>query len=173
MPDRDATRIKLLVFDVDGVFTDGRIYLDAQGHELKAFHTRDGFGLRVAREAGLKTAVLSARTAGAVAHRMKQLAIDHVLQGIDHKGQGIERLRRASSIHPLDMAYLGDDLLDIAAMKRVGYPMAVADAAEETQAHAAYVTRRPGGHGAIREAIEHVMHAQGKWTPTVATYVNR
>jgi len=170
---RDATRIKLLVFDVDGVFTDGRIYLDAQGHETKAFHTRDGFGIRVAREAGLKTAVLSARSAGAVEHRMKALKIDHVLQGVDHKGEGIERLHRASSVHPLDMAYLGDDILDIVAMKKVGYPMAVADAAEETLSHAAYVTQHRGGHGAIRDAVEHVMRAQGSWTPTVAKYVNR
>jgi len=173
MPDRDATRIKLLVFDVDGVFTDVRVYLDARGEETKAFHTRDGFGIRVAREAGLKTAVLSARTAEAVAHRMNQLKIDHVLQGIDHKGEGIGRLHRASSIHPLDMAYLGDDILDVAAMKKVGYPMAVADAAEETKAHAAHVTHCRGGHGAIREAVEHVMRAQGKWTPTIAKYVNR
>ncbi|MEO0965730.1 MAG: HAD hydrolase family protein [Planctomycetota bacterium] len=173
MPVHDPTRIKLLVFDVDGVFTDGRIYLDAKGNESKAFHTHDGFGVRVAHEAGLKTAVLSARTAGAVEHRMKQLGVDYVTQGMDHKGDGIQRLQNASSIHPLDMAYLGDDILDIAAMTRVGYPMAVANAAEEVKARAAYVTQRHGGHGAIREAIEHVMRAQGTWAATVATYIER
>ncbi|MEO0586199.1 MAG: HAD hydrolase family protein [Planctomycetota bacterium] len=173
MPTADPARVRMIVFDVDGVFTDGRIYLDADGRESKAFHTRDGFGVRMAREAGLVTAVLSARTAGAVDHRMKQLQIDHVLQGVDRKRDGIATLAERTGVDPADMAYLGDDILDLNAMQVVGYPMAVADASAETRAAAAYVTQLPGGRGAIRDAVEHVLKAQGKWDALVAQYVSR
>lgn len=166
----DPQNIRLMVFDVDGVLTDGSIIYYAGGGEAKNFHTKDGLGLRAAMQAGLKVAVITARTSDIVQRRMEELGVRDVVQGCNDKAKEVEGLSRAFGIGLEHMAYLGDDLVDLPAMCRVGYPAAVADAAEELRAMAAFVTRRRGGRGAARELIEHVLKAQGRWDRVVDEY---
>lgn len=168
-----ANDVRLLIFDVDGVLTDGTIILDADGRESKVFSVRDGMGIRMAIEAGLTVAVLSARTAGAVDARMKQLKINCVIQGADNKAEGMVRVLEQTGIAAEHAAFLGDDILDLPALRRVGYPMAVADACAEAKAAAAYVTTQPGGRGAARDAVEHLLKAQCKWDMLVQRFADR
>ncbi|MEM9883491.1 MAG: HAD hydrolase family protein [Planctomycetota bacterium] len=166
--------VRLMVFDVDGVLTDGGItyHGDAAGGvtESKRFHTKDGLGLRAAMSCGVKVAVLTARRSELVARRMTELGVDALVQGCADKGAEIERLCDRLGVPLSATAYLGDDLVDLPAMGRVGYPMAVADAAAELIELAAYVTKQTGGRGAAREAVEHVLRAQGKWDGVVEAY---
>ena len=156
-------RIKLLVLDVDGVMTDGTLIYDNHGNETKRFHVRDGFGIRAAKFAGIKVGVLTGRSSRAVTLRMSELEIDLFVHGQDNKAIGIETMAKNAGVEPDDTAYLGDDVLDLPAMVRCGYPMAVADAAEEVRDVAKYVTAAPGGRGAVREVVEHILKAQNKW----------
>jgi 3-deoxy-D-manno-octulosonate 8-phosphate phosphatase (KDO 8-P phosphatase) len=162
--------IQLLVFDVDGVLTDGTLVYHGGGGESKNFHTRDGLGLRAAMQAGLDVAVITARSSDIVARRMQELGIRDVVQNCNDKAKEVLGLSRSLGVPLEQMGYLGDDLVDLGAMRRVGYPMAVGDAAEELRAMAAFVTRRRGGRGAAREAIEHVLKAQGKWDAIVQSF---
>lgn len=166
--------IRLIIFDVDGVLTDGAItyHADASGGggESKNFHTKDGLGLRAAMQSGVQVAIITARSSDIVARRMSELGIEHVVQGCKDKAEEVGRLAEALGVALEDTAYLGDDLVDLPAMRRVGYPMAVADAAAELRDMAAFVTKLPGGRGAAREAVEHILKAQGKWDAVVAGY---
>lgn len=156
-------QIELLVFDVDGVLTDGSLMYDDRGVESVRFNVRDGFGLRAAMAAGLKVAVLTARQTDAISRRLNEMRVELVLQGADDKGLGLATLAAEAGVALDRTAYLGDDVLDLPALVRSGYPMAVADAAEEVLAAALFVTRACGGRGAAREAVEHVLKAQDKW----------
>ncbi|MEE9404994.1 MAG: HAD-IIIA family hydrolase, partial [Algisphaera sp.] len=149
--------VKLLIFDVDGVLTDGAITYHAGGGESKNFNTKDGLGLRAAMQSGVQVAIVTARSSEMVARRMEQLGIEHVVQGCKDKAAEVVRLAKVLGVTLADTGYLGDDLVDLPAMARVGYPMAVADAASELCAMAAFVTTLPGGRGAAREAVEHVL----------------
>ncbi len=169
-PSPDPTAVRMIVFDVDGVLTDGAITYHSGGGESKNFHTKDGLGLRAAMQAGLDVAVITARTSSIVARRMEELGIRDLVQGCNDKAKEITGLSRASGVPLSATAYLGDDLVDLPAMRRVGYPMAVADAADELREMAAFVTRRRGGRGAAREAVEHILQAQGKWEQIVNGY---
>lgn len=166
----DPNSIQLMVFDVDGVLTDGTIVYHAGGGESKCFHTKDGLGMRAAMQAGLRVAVITARSSDIVARRMQELGIRDLVQDCSDKGKEITGLSRALGVPPERMAYLGDDLVDLPAMRKVGYPMAVADAAEELREMAAFVTKRRGGRGAAREAVEHILRAQGRWDKIVENY---
>ncbi|MEM8739753.1 MAG: HAD hydrolase family protein [Planctomycetota bacterium] len=166
----EAAAVQLMVFDVDGVLTDGAITYHGGGAESKNFHTKDGLGLRAAVSSGLKVAVITARSSEVVTRRMAELGVRDVVQGCRDKAKEVTRLADALGVALGRTAYLGDDLVDLPAMDRVGYPMAVADAAAELRAVAAYVTELPGGRGAAREAVEHVLRAQGKWAAVVAGY---
>jgi len=165
-----VVNIKLIVFDVDGVLTDGGIYLDDRGIELKRFHVRDGFAIRTAMSQGLKVAVLTGRSAPVVTLRMAELGVNLVVQGAHDKMVGLETLCQMAGILPEQAAYVGDDLIDLPAMLRCGYPMAVADAVEEVRAEAQYVTRSAGGHAAARDAIEHILKSQGRWADVLEDY---
>lgn len=167
-----ASDIRLLVLDVDGTLTDGSIILDADGKESKRFSVRDGMGLRLLREGGVQVAVLSARSAGAVEHRMKQLKVECVVQGADNKAIGIRRVLEETGVAPEHTAMMGDDILDLPAMMRVGYAIAVGDAAPEVKQHAEYVTAAHGGAGAVREACECLLKEQGKWSRLVNKYLS-
>ncbi|MEM7625121.1 MAG: HAD hydrolase family protein [Planctomycetota bacterium] len=162
--------IRLIVFDVDGVLTDGSLVYHAGGGESKNFHTKDGLGLRAAMQAGLEVAVITARSSDIVKRRMDELGVRDLVQNCNDKAKEVEGLSRALGVPLEKMAYLGDDLVDLPAMRRVGYPMAVSDAADELKAMAAHVTKRRGGRGAAREAVEHILKAQDKWDKIVEKY---
>jgi len=161
MAEPDA--IQLIVFDVDGVLTDGTILLSDHGVEWKCFHVRDGFAIRAARQLGLKVGSLSGRMSRATTLRLGELGVDPILQGVHDKAVGLERLCQQAGVTLDQCAYVGDDLIDLPAMLRCGYPIAVADAVDEVRTEARYVTRARGGRGAAREAIEHILRAQGRW----------
>jgi 3-deoxy-D-manno-octulosonate 8-phosphate phosphatase (KDO 8-P phosphatase) len=162
--------IKLIVFDVDGVLTDGGIYVDDRGTESKRFHVRDGFAIRAAMSLGLRIGVLTGRSTPAVALRMAELGVNLLIQGAHDKATAFETLCQQAGVETLEAAYVGDDLIDLPAMLRCGYPIAVADAVEDVRAEARYVTTYSGGAGAGREAIEHILRAQGRWDEVVERY---
>lgn len=166
----DPASVKLIVFDVDGVLTDGTIIVDDTGRESKRFHVRDGFAMRAAISVGVKVAVLTGRSSRAVTLRMMDLGIDLFLQGVHDKAAGLETLCRMAEVDPADTAYLGDDLIDLPAMRQCGYPMAVADASPPVREIAKYTTAQPGGHAAARDAIEHILKAQNLWDEVVKRY---
>jgi 3-deoxy-D-manno-octulosonate 8-phosphate phosphatase (KDO 8-P phosphatase) len=158
-----STEIRLLVLDVDGVLTDGSILIDEQGRQVRGFHIQDGLGVTLWRSIGRQVAILTSKRSPAVEARARMLGIDLVEQGAEDKLPGLQRLVPAAGVSLEQTAYVGDDLLDAAVMRRVGYPIAVANATEEIKELAVYVTRRTGGHGAVREAIEHLLRRDGQW----------
>ncbi len=158
-----SPRIRLVVMDVDGTLTDGRITYTADGLELKSFHARDGAGIKLLAAAGLRPAILSGRSSAATARRAAELGIDIVLQGIDDKAERLRALCRELGFDPLEAAFLGDDLGDIPPMRIAGWSAAPADAAEEVRAIATFVSRLEGGRGAVREAIEVLLKRERLW----------
>ena len=165
-----ARRVRLLLFDVDGVLTDGTILLDAEGRESKRFSIRDGTALVWARQAGLLTGVLSARTAAATTERARQLGIPIVRQQASDKAATFAEILAEQRLDAADVAYMGDDLMDLPVLRLAGLAAAPADAAEAVRARVHWVSRLPGGSGAVRELIEGVLHAQGLWGGIAARY---
>ena len=149
--------IKLIVFDVDGVLTDGSIIVDDMGRESKRFYVRDGAAIKAVMGLGMKVGVVTGRSSRSVLLRVTELGIEHYLPGVTDKLVGLETVCQRAGVLPEEAAYVGDDLIDIPAMVRCGYPIAVADAAEEAKAAAKYITKACGGRGVAREAIEHVL----------------
>jgi 3-deoxy-D-manno-octulosonate 8-phosphate phosphatase (KDO 8-P phosphatase) len=146
--------IKLIVFDVDGVFTDGRIYINDAGVESKAFHTQDGQGIRQIIEAGIKVAVISGRRSKAVSLRMEELGVKDVYLGCKNKKITFQKLIKEYSLNQSDCAFVGDDIPDISILNFVGLPIAVANARSEVKNIAKYITKNLGGSGAIREITD-------------------
>ncbi len=163
----ELAKIQLVVFDVDGTLTDGGLIYDSAGGEIKRFHVRDGFAFTAAMSVGLKVGVITARESPIVTRRMAELNVELVMQGQRDKKIALETLCQQAGLLLEQAAYVGDDLLDLPAMLSSGYAIAVADAAAEVKYAAKYVTQLPGGHGAAREAIEHILKAQGKWDAVV------
>lgn len=159
-----AQQIKLLICDVDGVFSDGRIYLSNSGEELKAFHTRDGYGVRSLLTSGIQVAVITGRKSQIVENRMKALGINHIYQGIDNKFEPYEALLTQYQVSPNEVAYIGDDMVDLPVMKAVGLAVCVADGHPYVKQHAHLVTHIPGGHGALRELSDLLLLSQNKFT---------
>ena len=168
--ERRALRIKLLLLDCDGVLTDGRITLFDDGEEQKSFHTRDGHGLVLLHRAGLRSGIISGRTSSAVERRARDLGISYVRQGTWDKIKDFAEVLAAAGVEAIDAAYVGDDVTDIPLMRRCGFGIAVADATADTRAHAHYVTRLPGGFGAVREVCELILRAQGRWGELMKRY---
>lgn len=166
----DPSRVELLVLDVDGVLTDGSIIVDEDGRELKRFNVRDGFAVKLWQRMGFKVAVISGRDCAAVAHRLDDLGITMVTQGSVDKAEALAELVRVSNVAPSNMAALGDDWPDLALLQRVGYPIAVADAEPEVRRLAAFTTPRPGGRGAVRDAVEHLLAARNMLTQALDHY---
>lgn len=161
-----ATRlssIRLLLLDVDGVLTDGTILLHGDGTESKTFHIRDGSAIVLAQRAGLQVGLLSARVSDATAQRAAQLGIRTVVQGAANKMQAYEQILREASLTDAEVAYMGDDLLDVPVLRRAGLPAVPADAPAEIRAHAAWVSASPGGRGAVREFVELILKSQRRW----------
>lgn len=167
---RRAQRVRFLLMDVDGVLTDGRIIF-LPGHEaeeVKAFDSKDGVGLRMASRAGLGLGLLSGRSSSAVARRARELGIAEVVMGVTAKLPAYLTLRDRLGLADEDFCYVGDDIVDVPVLRRVGLPATVADAHPEALRAAAVVSGRPGGRGAVREIVDGLLRAQGKWDEAVA-----
>lgn len=158
-----AKSIRLLITDVDGVLTDGRIFYNAEGVESQAFYVRDGYGLRMARQAGLRTAIVTGRISAAVTHRARELGITEIHQGALNKLEVYEMLLQRYGLTDEAVAYVGDDLNDLPVLGRVGLSAAPADADPEVRTRVAYVTTQVGGRGVVREVIDLILKAQGRW----------
>ena len=167
MKDR-LKKIKLLIMDVDGVLTDGRIVIDDQGRETKFFNVLDGFGIVAFRRAGFKTAILSARASQVVGHRAKDLKIDKVYVDAYPKIGAYEELLREFNLKDEEVCFIGDDWPDMDVLKRVGFAVSVPNGVPEVKKVADYVTKKAGGAGAVREVIELILKAQGLWPKAIA-----
>jgi 3-deoxy-D-manno-octulosonate 8-phosphate phosphatase (KDO 8-P phosphatase) len=169
-----ASRIKLLLMDVDGVLTDGRLYnvpgQDGQMVETKGFDSQDGIALQWLSWKGIKSGVISGRVSPATVERAKQTRITYVYQGHTEKIPIFEEILKDAKLDATEVAYIGDDLTDAIVMRRVGLPVATANAREEVKRHAQYVTSQPGGQGAVREVIELILKAQGVWDEILKKY---
>ncbi|HEX22955.1 MAG TPA: 3-deoxy-manno-octulosonate-8-phosphatase KdsC [Chromatiales bacterium] len=156
-----AAQIELVIFDVDGVLTDGSLFFDDDGQEYKAFHSRDGHGMKMLRNSGVEVAIITGRTSQVVTHRMANLGIEHVYQGKQEKLPAFEELIAKLQLTPGQVAYVGDDVVDLPIMLRVGLAVAVADAHPLVLKHAHWHTPHGGGQGAARDVCELIMEACG------------
>ncbi len=172
---RRARKIQLLLMDVDGVLTDGHIiYLPRPSggmFETKGFHSRDGLGIRLAHAAGLKTGIITGRSSPVIQFRAKELGIHFVQEEALEKLEPYERILHAAGLSHEQVCYIGDDIVDLPILTRVGLAVAVADGHPLLRRHVHYTTRSPGGAGAVRETIELILSAQGKWKSTLAQYL--
>ncbi|HLY62389.1 MAG TPA: HAD family hydrolase [Terriglobia bacterium] len=170
-----ALKIKLLLLDVDGVMTDGRIYYlpNPKGgfFETKTFHARDGLGIRFAIQGGLKTGILSGRTSPVVEYRARELGIQFIQQRAIEKVEPYEKILRAAGVTDEEVCYMGDDVVDLPILIRAGLAVGVKDGHELVRRHIHYCTRATGGKGAVREAVELILAAQGKWNAVVKHYL--
>ena len=164
-----AAAVRLLLLDVDGVLTDGRITYMADGVELKSFHVRDGSGIVYWQKLGGRTAIISGRTSKAVDVRAAELGISVVVQGSRDKRAALDRVLDANGMRASEACAVGDDLPDLPLLRTCGFAVAVADACSEVRAAAHYVTQAAGGCGAVREVVELLLRAQGRWAELVGT----
>jgi 3-deoxy-D-manno-octulosonate 8-phosphate phosphatase (KDO 8-P phosphatase) len=165
-----AARIRLVLLDVDGVLTDGRVLVHSDGTESKSFAIRDGIALVWAQRAGLRIGLLSARHSPTTLHRAAQLGIPLVYQGVANKLKTYQRILADTGLIDADVAYMGDDIVDLAVLSRAGFSCAPADAVAEVRARVDWVSRYPGGGGAVRELIEDILRAQNRWEGIVSSY---
>ena len=156
-----AARIRLLIFDVDGVLTDGSLFVGDDGQEYKAFNSRDGHGIKMLQKYGVEIAIITGRTSQVVEHRMANLGITHIYQGKLEKLPAYEELRKKLDISPEETAYVGDDVVDLPVMRRVGLAIAVQDAHPLVRQHSHWQTPSAGGRGAARDVCEMLMEAKG------------
>jgi len=168
---RRARAVRFMAFDVDGVMTDGRLWYGPAGEQLKAFHVADGLGIKLLARAGIATAILSARASRALARRARELGIDHVVMGAEEKHEAFTRLLARVRVDAAAAGYMGDDLVDLPVLRRCGFACAPASAQALVRAHAHYVSRARGGEGAVREACEFVLRAQGRLDEAHARYL--
>jgi 3-deoxy-D-manno-octulosonate 8-phosphate phosphatase (KDO 8-P phosphatase) len=161
----------MLVFDVDGVLTDGRMILSDRGEELKAFHTHDGLAINLARQCGLVVALVTGEKSTIAQTRGAKLGVEDVVLGARRKGDVLLELTAKHGLCPEQASFMGDDLIDIPALQRAGLAVAPANAVAEVRAIAHVVTRAAGGAGAVRECVELILRAQGRWRDAVRTFV--
>jgi len=165
-----AKRIKFLILDVDGVLTDGKIIYDSQGREMKFFNVLDGLGLVLLRRAGIKSAIITAKASKVVKRRAKDMQIFKVYQNMSKKDEAYKEILRRSRLNDKEVCFIGDELIDLPVLRRVGLSVAVANAVPEVKKAADYITKRPGGSGAVREVIEIILKSQRKWKKILDTY---
>lgn len=163
-------KVRLLILDVDGVLTDGRIMIDDAGLESKAFDVKDGHRLKMIMRAGIDVALITGRRSRVVEHRAAELGIAEVHQGALNKVEVFSEILVRRKVHPEETACVGDDVVDIPLFRRAGFSVAVADAVEEAKALADYVTRSDGGRGAVREVCELILKVQNRWADVTARY---
>lgn len=165
-----ARAVRMIVFDVDGVLTDGSLFFGDQGEEYKAFNSRDGHGIKMLRASGVETGIITGRTSQVVLHRARNLGIVQIFQGAEDKLDAFRKLLEAARLAPFQIAYMGDDLVDLPVINRCGLAITVPDAPEEVKARCQVVTTAGAGRGAAREACELIMRAQGTWAAQLALY---
>ena len=168
---RLGAAVQLVVLDVDGTLTDGVIHYDSAGNDHRHFHAADGLGIVMAQAVGLKVAVISGRKSAATERRMAELRVGDVIQSSGDKAAALRELMARRNVTAGHVAYVGDDINDLPAFALAGFKIAVADAAEIVRAQADYVTPRPGGHGAVRDAIEAILRDQGRLEEAIAAYL--
>ncbi len=165
-----AKKVKLLLCDVDGVLTDGTIAIDDDGKEQKFFNVKDGHGIKLLQRAGIEVGIISGRFSQATFHRARELSINLVFIGVKNKLEAFEEVLKETGLEPSEIGYIGDDVVDIPVMRRVGFPVAVGDGVEEVKREAVYVTRLPGGKGAVREVAEIILKSKGLWEEVLKRY---
>lgn len=169
--DARAAQIKLIIFDVDGVLTDGALYLNDAGQESKAFFSLDGHGIKMLKRSGVEIAIITGRDSQLMRHRAKNLNIGHLYQGVEDKLEAFLELTQQLSLAGEHVAAMGDDVVDLPMMRRSGLSIAVPAAPDNVKQYAHYVTRLPGGKGAVREVCERIMRAQGTLDTQLAPYL--
>lgn len=167
-----ARSIRLLALDADGTLTDGGIYTGGGGELLKRFDIKDGLGISLWHKAGGKTAVITGRTSSILAVRAQELGIEDLHQGCLDKRQAWEALKARHGLSDQEVAYVGDDLIDLPLLRRAGFAAAPSDAADEVKAWSHFVAAHRGGHGAVREVVEFLLKAQGRWNDLVNTFLS-
>lgn len=165
------SKLKMIIFDLDGVFTDGSIIINEDGSESKIFNVLDGHGVKLWQRAGFKTAIISGRATKATSIRAQQLGIEYVFQGCKEKLPVFESLMEKAKLKPEEVAFIGDDVVDLPIMTRVGFKVAVVNAVDELKSRVDYVTQRKGGNGAVREVIELILKNTGKWEALMERYL--
>jgi len=165
-----AAAVRLLILDVDGVLTDGRLHFGPQGEALKVFHVRDGHGIKLLREAGIDVAILSSRSSPIVALRARELGIEHVIQGVADKRSGFAQLLAATGRTEAQCAFMGDDWPDLPVLARVGLAATVANAVPEVRNAVQWIAPAAGGCGAVRQLAEFILRAQSKFDAALARH---
>ena len=168
-----AKEIKLLLLDVDGVLTDGNLIYSGDGGESKAFNTQDGFGLRLLREAGIEVGVITSRKSNIVARRAEELKMHYIFQGVSNKNQALQEVMKVSGLKPFQIAYMGDDWLDLVLLQQVGLAIAPANGVKQVKEIAHFITERPGGSGAVRDACDLIIEAKNLVMELLQKYKNR
>lgn len=165
-----AKKIKLLLLDVDGVLTDGRIVYDSRGQDLKFFDVHDGLGVYLLKKAGIKTILITAKGSRAIRPRAKDMQVEEVFEDISPKTSVLDRILKKYNLKLDEVCFVGDDLVDLCLMKKVGFPIAVFNASPEIKKVASYITLKEGGRGAVREVAELILKSQGRWEELVGLY---
>ena len=168
--ERRARAVRMLVFDVDGVLTDGSLFYGDDGQEYKAFHSRDGHGIKMLRAGGVESGIITGRTSRVVLHRARNLGITHIHQGADDKLEAFDALLTACGLGAEQIAYMGDDVVDLPVLRRCGLAVTVPDAPAEVKTRCHLVTRSGAGRGAAREVCELILRAHGQWQAQLARY---
>lgn len=166
----NAGKIKLLLLDVDGVLTDGHIVYDSHGRDMKFFDVHDGLGVYLLKKAGIPTILITAKGSRAIKPRARDMKVDAVFENVSPKTAVLDKILKKYAVNKDEVCFVGDDLVDLCLMKRVGFPVAVFNACPEIKQSAAYVTLREGGRGAVREIAELILKAKGRWQEMVASY---
>ena len=164
--------IRLIAFDVDGILTDGGLYITDSGEEFKRFNSLDGHGLKMLKASGVELAIITGRTSRCVELRAKNLGITRLYQGVEDKWATMQALLAELNLAPEAAAYMGDDVVDLPVMRRMGFSITVPNAPQVVRDHAHYLTQREGGHGAVREACELILSAQGTLDAQLAPYLS-
>jgi len=166
----NAKKVKLLLLDVDGVLTDGRIIYDSRGHDMKFFDVHDGMGVYLLKKAGIPTILITAKGSRAIKPRAKDMCVDAVFADVSPKSAVLDKILNKYKVNSEEVCFVGDDLVDLCLMKRVGFPVAVFNARREIKQQASYVTLREGGRGAVREVAELILKAHGRWQEMAGLY---
>jgi len=167
-----AAQIKLMIFDVDGVLTDGGLHFGADGEAIKRFHVHDGLGIRLLQESGVTTAIITARQSPIVSRRAADLGIHHVHQGVHNKRDAFERLLQQTGYTAEVCGFAGDDIIDLPVLSRVGFAVSVPNGHPEVTARVHFVTRAAGGDGAVREMCDFILRAQGNYDTALALFLS-
>jgi len=165
-----AKKIKFLILDVDGVLTDGKIIYDSEGKEMKFFNVLDGLGIVLLKRAGIKTAIITAKTSKVVMRRSKDMQVFTVYQNVAKKDEAYKKILKKFNLTNEQVCFVGDELIDLPVLTMVGFSVAVANAVPEVKEVADYITKRSGGEGAVREVVELILKSQNKWNKIVKTY---